>query len=189
MTDQPADMTHLLRRAAEGDADAADRAYAMLYDELRRIARAQRRRVGGGETIRTTAVVNEAYLRLAGRETPGGWNDRKHFLRTAARSMRDLLVDEARRRAAGKRGGDLRRVELDDVMARSGSDPLELLELDAALGKLEAEHPEEFQLAMLRTFAGLGVAEAAETLGLSVRTAERRWRFCRSWLAAELGST
>jgi len=194
MTAPPDEMTRLLRLAADGDVDAANRAYRILYDELRRIATAQRNRIGGGETIRTTAVVHEAYLRLAGRTRSEPWQNRRHFLRTAARSMRDLLVDEARRRAAARRGGGRVPVGLDgiapgheaDLASPVGMDPVDLLSLDAALGRLEAEHPEEYQLAMLRTFAGLRLPEAAETLGLSLRTAERRWRFCRAWLAAAL---
>lgn len=187
MEEQSAEITRLLELAGGGDGDASRRVFALLYDELRRLAAAQRARVRPGETLNTTAVVHEAFLKLVGREG-ASFQGRHHFFCTAARSMRDILVDEARRKMSRKRGGDLRRVELFDVEAALPVSPEQMIDLDGALRKLEADHPDDFQIVMLRYFSGLTVQEAGDVLGLAQRTVERRWRFCRSWLARELGA-
>jgi RNA polymerase sigma factor (TIGR02999 family) len=179
-------VTELLHLAADGDPAAANEVFSLLYGEFRRLAAAQRAHLPVGETLGTTAVVHEAYLRLVGRlDIP--WADRNHFFCAAARSMRDLLVDEARRRSAAKRGGELKRAdpgELETVLTAPAED---VIALDQALRKLEREDEDDHRIVMLRYFAGLTVPETAEVLGLAQRTVERRWRFCRSWLARELG--
>jgi RNA polymerase sigma factor (TIGR02999 family) len=178
-------LTDLLLRAGGGDALAQDEVFRTLYGELRRLAAAQRRRLRPGDTLNTTALVHEAYLRLVGR-VDVGWNGRRHFFWSAARSMRDILVDEARRKSAQKRGGELLRVDLEAEDCVIEFRPRSLLALDAALGKLQREDEDDHRIVMLRYFVGLTVAEVADVLGLPLRTVERRWRFCRSWLAREL---
>jgi RNA polymerase sigma factor (TIGR02999 family) len=131
--------------------------------------------------------VHEAFLKLVGRDGVS-FNGRHHFFCTAARSMRDILVDEARRKTSRKRGGDLQRVELFDVEDRIPVTPEQMIDLDNALRKLEADHADDYQVVMLRYFTGLTVPEVADVLGVAPRTVERRWRFCRSWLTRELGT-
>jgi len=186
MDEERADITQLLELAGGGDGDASRRVFALLYDELRRLAAAQRAPVRAGDTLNTTAVVHEAFLKLVGRDGVS-FNGRHHFFCTAARSMRDILVDEARRKTSRKRGGDLQRVELFDVADRIPVTPEQMIDLDNVLRKLEADHADDFQIVMLRYFTGLTVPEVADVLGLAQRTVERRWRFCRSWLTRELG--
>jgi RNA polymerase sigma factor (TIGR02999 family) len=185
--EERADITQLLELAGGGDGEASRRVFALLYDELRRLAAAQRARVRAGDTLNTTAVVHEAFLKLVGREGVS-FNGRHHFFCTAARSMRDILVDEARRKTSRKRGGDLQRVELFDVEDRIPVTPEQMIDLDNALRKLEADHADDYQIVMLRYFTGLTVPEVADVLGVAQRTVERRWRFCRSWLTRELGT-
>jgi RNA polymerase sigma factor (TIGR02999 family) len=138
-----------------------------------------------GETLGTTAIVHEAYLRLVGR-LDVSWNDRHHFFCTAARSMRDLLVDEARRKSAAKRGGDLKRADPEELERVVTASPEEVIALDLVLQKLEKEDENDHRLVMLRYFAGLTVPEIADVLAMPQRTVERRWQFCRAWLAREL---
>jgi RNA polymerase sigma factor (TIGR02999 family) len=187
MSDERAEITRLLELAGDGDGNASRRVFSLLYDELRRLAAAQRARVRAGETMNTTAVVHEAFLKLVGRQGVS-FNGRHHFFCTAARSMRDILVDEARRKTSRKRGGDLQRVELFDAEDRVTVSPEQMIDLDGALRKLEADHADDYQIVMLRYFTGLTVPEVADVLGMAQRTVERRWRFCRSWLTRELGA-
>ncbi len=178
-------ITTLLRQAGDGDSAAHQKLFEMLYGELRRLAAAQRHRLGGGETLNTTALVHEAYLRLIGR-LDVDWNGRHHFFCTAARSMRDILVDAARRERAQKRGGDLHRVSLEQVERAIEFQPDDLLALHEALQRLEREDATDHELVMLRYFAGLSLPEVSEVMRIPLRTLERRWRFCRAWLAREL---
>lgn len=185
MTDPTPPVTELLHLAADGDAGAASEVFSLLYGELRRLAASQRARLPAGETLGTTAIVHEAYLRMVGKlDVP--WADRHHFFCTAARSMRDLLVDEARRRSSAKRGGDLKRADPDELERVVTASPEDVIALDLALQKLEREDEDDHRIVMLRYFAGLTVPETAGVLGIPQRTVERRWRFCRSWLAREL---
>jgi len=183
---EPLDITGLLNLAAQGNRDAAEEVFPRIYLELKRLARAQRFRAGEGETLRTTALVHEAYLRLAGKERLL-FTGKHHFFCSAARAMRDLVVEGARRKSRKKRGGDLRRVELDDIGQVLDSSPEEILALNAAIEKLAKEDLEDHEILMLRYFAGLSAGEIAGLKGVSARTVERRWRFCRAWLARELG--
>jgi RNA polymerase sigma factor (TIGR02999 family) len=184
---EPEAITRLLNLAAGGDQDAIKTVFPLIYAELKRIARAKRARAGAGDTFRTTALVHEAYMRLAAKEDLA-FNGRHHFYCTAARAMRDLLVEEARRRSRTKRGGDLQRVELDEIGQSLDTPPEDLLALDTALERLKAEDAGDHEIVMLRYFAGLTVEEIAEMKEVSTRTVERRWRFCRAWLARELGA-
>ena len=158
--------------------------FAQLYEELRRLAHLQLRRSGPRPTLNTTALVHEAYLKLAG--AAAEWSGEEHFLSLAARVMRQVLVDYARAQATEKRGGELRRVELVDPA--DGALPLdELLAIDDALQRLEQADPRLAQIVLLRFFAGLTHAEIADVLSLSERSVERDWRKARVFLLADLG--
>lgn len=175
----------MLRRVADGDAAAQSGLFDAIYHDLRRIAHGQRARVGIGETLNTTALVHELYERLA--EKPrDDWSDRRHFFATAAVAMRHILVDEARRQSSQKRGGQHQRIELLDSTEALEVTPEQIAALDAALTKLEADHPKDFEVAMLRYFTGMSALEIGEMLEESGRTVQRRWKFCRSWLSREL---
>jgi RNA polymerase sigma factor (TIGR02999 family) len=166
---------------------AADDELPEVYDELRRIAAAYMRRERPGQTIQATALVHEAYLRLAGAGSP--WNDRRHFLGIAARSMRQILVERARARGAQKRWAGLDRVSLRESLVgagvRSTEDAL-LPALDEALTRLEQIDPEQARLVELRYFVGLSIEETADALELSPATLKRRWALARAWLFREL---
>ena len=185
MPQEAPEFTRLLNDAASGDDEAARRIFPIVYGELKRIAAARRRDVPAGETLRTTALVHEAFLRLV-RRKDGNWDGRSHFFFVAARAIRDILVEEARKKSAAKRGGDLQRVTLDDIGHTLENTPDEVLSLHRALEKLEVEDPDEYRLVMLRYFTGLTVSEIAELQQVSTRTIERRWKYCRAWLAREL---
>ena len=190
---QPA-VTVLLDRVRAGDAAAFDRLVGQLYGELRAIAHAQRRRLGAAETVNTTAVVHEAYAKLGGAAGGADFADRTHFLRVAARAMRDVIVDYARAQHADKRGGGARVLSLDSagldaagpVAAADAFDPAEVLSVDGALADLERLDPEAARVVELRYFAGLSVDETAEALGLSPSTVKRRWAVARAWLYRRL---
>lgn len=146
------------------------------------------RRERPGQTLQATALVNEAYIRLAGASTP--WKSREHFIGVAARSMRQILVDRARARGAQKRWAGLNRVSLTESLVHAQHDDDLLPALDEALSKLEALDPEQARIVELRYFMGLSVEDAAEALGLSPATLKRRWTLARAWLFRELsGST
>lgn len=156
-----------------------------MYDELRRLARAFMRRERPGQTLQATALVHEAYLRLAGAGTP--WTDRKHFLGIAARSMRQILVDRARARGAEKRWAGMDRVSLTESLVGAANEDAMLPALDEALTRLEALDPEQARIVELRYFVGLGIEETAEALDISPATLKRRWALARAWLFKELG--
>jgi RNA polymerase sigma factor (TIGR02999 family) len=180
------EITHLLNQAAAGDTAAAREAFAAIYAELRRLASARAARHPAAGTLQTTALVHEAYLRIVGRH-PDGWQNARHFYFTAARAMRDLLVEDARRKASRKRGGGQERVTFDDLVAAPERGPDALLALDAALADLEGEDPVGHRLVMLRFFAGLPMPEVAGALEVSLSTANRKWRFLRAWLTDRIG--
>jgi RNA polymerase sigma factor (TIGR02999 family) len=184
------DVTRLLDAAAAGDPRAAADLLPLVYAELRKLAAARVAREGPGQTLQATALVHEAYLRLVGAGSAGeGFNNRGHFFGAAAEAMRRILIDRARRRQAAKRGGDLRRVELDAGALLAAPDDQaadDLLALDQALGQLEIEDPAKAQLVKLRYFAGLSIQEAADALGISPATAKRHWIYARSWLYGKL---
>jgi RNA polymerase sigma factor (TIGR02999 family) len=178
------DVTRLLDAAAVGDPKAAADLLPLVYDELRKLAAARLAHEKPGQTLDATALVHEAYLRLVGDQQFAG---RGHFLAAAAEAMRRILIDNARRKLTEKHGGDRRRIDLDDVEPVAPSRAVDLLALDDALTRLAAEDPVKARLVVLRYFAGLSVAEAADALGISRATADRYWAYARTWLYCELG--
>jgi RNA polymerase sigma factor (TIGR02999 family) len=178
-------LTETIVLAKSGDRKAAADLMPLLYGELRALGRALIGRQPPGQSLQATALVHEAYAKLIGREDPG-WDGRGHFFGAAARAMREILVDQARRRAAVKRGGNLKRRDLpsDDLPIES---PVEnILALDEALKKLESQDPEKAQIVMLRFFTGMTMDEIAVELNTSKSSVERQWRFIRAWLYKEL---
>lgn len=178
-------VTQIMQRVRDGDSRAAAELLPLVYAELRRIAAAMMARLPSGQTLQPTALVHEAYLRLVGDADPG-WNSRGHFFAAAAQAMRQLLVEQARRRASLKRGGDRKRVELHDVEATIAAPSTQMLALDQALERLERAQPRKASVIMLHCFAGLTLPETAAALSLSVPTVERDWRFCKALLRAQL---
>jgi RNA polymerase sigma factor (TIGR02999 family) len=158
--------------------------FPLVYDELKRLAAARLAREGKGHSLDATALVHEAYLRLGEASFAG----RSGFFRAAAVAMQRILVDHARRRRAGKRGGGVRTLALDGDRPELGPDPDLILDVDEALARLAVEDPSSAEVARHRLFAGLSIDEAAEALGLSRATAFREWAYARSWLADALGS-
>jgi RNA polymerase sigma factor (TIGR02999 family) len=159
----------------------------LVYDELRRIAAAYMRRERPGQTLQATALVHEAYLRLAGAGTP--WHDKRHFVGIAARSMRQILVERARARGAQKRWAGLDRVSLTDSIAMAADEVGLLPALDDALTRLEQIDPEQARIVELRYFAGLSIEETADALGISPATLKRRWALARAWLFRDLSGS
>ena len=182
------DVTQLLEAAAAGDTQAADRLLPLVYDELRKLAAAKMLHERPGQTLDSTALVHEAYLRLAGRgPEPAGFANRAHFFAAAAEAMRRILIENARRKRRDKRGGDRQRVDLDAVAPDVSGPTLDVLALDEALGQLAAEDARKASLVRLRYFAGLSLEVAAECLGVSRATASREWAYARAWLYDRLG--
>ena len=192
VSDLPAgEVTVLLRAWRAGDEDAYRRVTAILYDELRRQAAHYMRRKRSGDALQTTALVHEAFIRLAGARQVD-WQDRKHFLAIAARTMRRVLVDVARAQSASKRGSGAIHVPLDSSLeAGGGPSPLDLIALDRALESLAKLDARKVQVVELRFFAGLTVEETAQVLDVAPDTVARDWRMSRTWLLRELhgGST
>ncbi|HKE02627.1 MAG TPA: sigma-70 family RNA polymerase sigma factor [Blastocatellia bacterium] len=179
----PQQITQLLLAWGQGNEAARDQLIPLIYDELRRLARKHLRRERPGHTLQTSALVNEAYLRMAGQSV--SWQGRAHFFGIAARLMRQILVDHARLRDNAKHGGDWRRVSLD--AADVGQDQTtDILALDEALQALAQMSPQQSRVIELRFFGGLTIAETAEVLGVSHSTVEREWRVARAWLWREL---
>lgn len=181
------EITRWLRRSAEGDEKALDRLFPLLYDDLRRIAHRRLRAERPGHTLDTTALVNEAYLRLVG-GSGATWESRVHFFAVAAKVMRHILVDYARRRRAEKRGGGAVRVSLQDDMVVEEPRIDDLLALDEALTALSERHERMGEVVEYRFFGGMTVKEAAQALDVSVRTVERDWRRAKAYLYRELAS-
>lgn len=184
---EPSQVTRILDAIDAGEKGARDRLLPIVYQELRQIARARMRTERPDHTLQTTALVHEAYIRLLGREDLR-WESRAHFFNTAARAMRRILIDRARRRLRRKRGGDRRRVELDSSVGSYEASPEELLALDQALERLEALDGDMTAVVRLRYFAGLSIEETALALDVSQRTVSRLWTGARAWLHAELST-
>lgn len=177
-------LTTLLGAVQEGQPGAADELMKLIYGELRQIAQHKMGQMFVGHTLQPTALVHEAFLRMFGGDKPS-WENRHHFFWAAARAMRDILVERARRHKTQKRGGDRTRVELtDDLTLTVESD--ELLALNEALDRLEQTNSEAARVVMLRFFAGLNHDESAAALGISSASVRRRWTFARAWLHKEL---
>jgi RNA polymerase sigma factor (TIGR02999 family) len=181
-------LTRLLNLAAAGDAQAALEVMPRIYDELRRIAKAKRRSAVPGETLRTTALIHEAYIRIVDRE-PDGWQARSHFFYAAARAMRDILVEDSRKRTAAKHGGDQVRVTLEDAGISVDAPPEQVLSLNRCIERLESDDDLGHKIVMFRFFVGMTTAEIADALHTPVRTVERKWTFLRAWLASELAAS
>ena len=180
------DVTRILSAIEQGDPQAAEQLLPLVYDELRKLAAQRLAQERPGQTLQATALVHEAYLRLVDPDGAARWNSRGHFFAAAAEAMRRILVENARRKRRLKRGGDRRRIDLDQLRPVADSAPDDLLALDEALTRLAARDPRRAELVKLRFFAGLTMPEAARALGLSLATAERHWTFARTWLYAEL---
>lgn len=177
-------LTTLLDAVRAGRPDAFERVFAQVYDELRRLAHVVRG--GRGATLNTTALVHEAYVKLAGADALAAEN-RLHFMRIAARAMRQVLVNAAERRTAAKRGGDQADITLDEAVKAGAVDAAGLLAVHEAVTRLETMDPRQAQVVECRYFAGLTIQETAGALGVSVPTVNREWRLARAWLARELG--
>lgn len=182
---EPGQVTQILEAIGAGDAEAKDRLLPVVYQELRRIARARMAGERAEHTLQPTALVHEAYIRLLGTQNPR-WESRAHFYTAAAEAMRRILIEWARRRARLKRGGDRRRVELDSSVGSYQPTSEELLALDEALTRLELLDCEMSQVVKLRYFAGLSIEETAHALQTSERTVSRLWSGARAWLYSEL---
>lgn len=184
-SDDSSQISQVLAAVAQGDARAAERLLPLVYDELRKLARWQMMKAPPGQTLQPTALVHEAWLRLAGDNEPR-FQNRAHFFGAAGEAMRRILVDRAREKKALKRGGDLRRVELDAVELASPMPDDELLALDEALDRLATVDARAAEMVKLCFFVGLTQEEAAQELGVSLSTAERIWGFARAWLLREI---
>jgi len=185
-------VSRLLLDLRAGDQDALNQLLPLVYHQLHTLAQQQRRRWTGDETLDTTALVHEAYLRLAGDSSPA-WESRAHFLAVASRAMRHILVDYAKQRRRAKRGGDRDRVSLEEIEAvlESGSDPTDagseaLIALDVALDRLEGRDPRQSRIVECRFFTGMSILETAEALGISPATVKRGWTMAQAWLHREL---
>jgi len=182
------DVTRILSAIEQGDPSAAEQLLPLVYDELRQLAAQRLAREKPGQTLEATALVHEAYLRLVDSEQAQQFNSRGHFFAAAAEAMRRILVESARRKGRLKRGGGLARLDLGAAEEAAVPEVREdLLALDEALTKLAAADPQAARLVELRYFGGLPVAEAARSLGVSPRTADRLWAFARAWLLREVG--
>jgi RNA polymerase sigma factor (TIGR02999 family) len=175
----------LLEAVRAGREDAADELMELVYEELRRLARGKMAGVPPGDTLQPTALVHEAYLRLF-RKDNVGWPDRGHFFKAAARAMRDIVVDEARKHLRLKRGGDRRRLTLEEAITSVEAQPEDLVALNECLEQLAARDRISGEVVMLRYFAGLTIEETARALDISPSTVDRHWRFARAWLSSRI---
>lgn len=175
----------MLRAAGEGDLKAAADLMPLVYSELRELAKARMAHLAPGNTLQPTALVHEAYVRLVGKDDVG-WHSRGHFFGAAAQAMRQILIEQARRKGSKKHGGDHRRHDVADVEPTIEPPSQDLLALDAALKELEAAEPRQGKIVMLRYFAGFSNDETAAALEVSLRTVERDWRFIRAFLFDQL---
>jgi RNA polymerase sigma factor (TIGR02999 family) len=182
------DVTHLIEQIESGDPNAAEHLLPLVYEELRKLASKKLSKEKPGQTLQTTVLVHEAYLRLVDTDQPQQWNGRSHFFGAAAEAMRRILVENARRKQAQKHGGQMQRLELDVATAVAEELSDDLLAVDEALTRLEEQWPEKAKLVKLRYFAGLTIPEASQAMKISTATAERHWRFARAWLHSQLKS-
>jgi len=177
-------ITMLIASARQGDKHAAESLLPLVYDELRELAKAKMANEPQGQTIQATALVHEAYLRVAEPNDPG-WDNRRHFFAAAAEAMRRILIDRARKKCRPKHGGDRNRVQFEEeIPVEAPYD--DVIDVDNAIRKLEARSPRQGLIIKLRYFAGLNSEETAKAVGISLATQERDWRFIKAWLAEEL---
>ena len=171
----------MLGEVEQGKTRASERLLPLVYDELRRMAAARLARLPPGQTLQPTALVHDAYLRLVG-GGPVSWQCRGHFFGAAAIAMRDILVEQARRKGRIKRGGGQKKVELSDAVSADDSGEIDVISLSEALERLGAEDSRKQEIVMLRYFTGLSIEETAEALGISPATVKREWNYARAWL-------
>jgi len=181
------DVTQILEQIESGDPSAAEHLLPLVYEELRKLAAAKLAQEKPGQTLQATALVHEAYMRLVNVEQAQHWDSRGHFFAAAGEAMRRILINRARDRMRLKRGGRRRRIDLDQIEIALDTPDDELIALDEALECLTAEDPVCGDLVKLRFFAGLNLKEAAATLGIPRRTADRHWAYARAWLFDRLG--
>ncbi len=181
------EITRIMSAIEQGNPEAAGQLLPFVYDELRRLAAQRLAQEKPGQTLQPTALVHEAYLRLLGEEgVAQSWDGRGHFFAAAAEAMRRILIENVRRKAAAKHGGQARRVSFDEALSINEEEPDRLVALDEALAELEKHDPQAAQLVKLRFFAGLTHQQAAEVLGITRRAADRLWALARAWLHQRL---
>lgn len=184
----PEDPREEVTQILEANADplqTATRLLPLVYDELRKLARAQAARKAPGQTLQPTALVHEAYMRLVGKADPG-WEGKSHFFAAAARAMRDIRIEEARRKDTLKRGGNCKQVDLEEAEAQALQPRHDDLALQAAIERLEQADPRKGAIVNYRYYVGLTAQQTARMLGISVSTVEREWRYISSWLKTQL---
>jgi RNA polymerase sigma factor (TIGR02999 family) len=180
------DVTQILTGIERGDSAAAEKLLPIVYEELRRLARQKLAHEKPGQTLQATALVHEAYLRLVDTEQEQHFNSRGHFFVAAAETMRRILVENARRKQQVRRGGDRERLPIDMLEVAADDPSVDLLALDDSLHRLEERDAPAAKLVKLRYFAGMTMPQAADALGMSLRTAERNWTYARTWLHRDL---
>ncbi len=180
------EVTRILSAIEQGDSQAAEQLLPLVYDDLRKLAAQRLAQDKPGQTLQATALVHDAYLRLVDVDKAQNWNSRGHFFAAAAEAMRRILVENARRKRSLKRGGDLRRVDLEAAVSLAADTGPDIIDLEEALTRLAAEDPAKAELVKLRFFAGLTIAQTAEVLGISRDTATRHWAFAKVWLYSAL---
>jgi len=181
------DVTQVLAAIQQGDINAADKLLPLVYEELRKLAAHKMANEAAGQTLQPTALVHEAWMRLAGKENPR-FENRGHFFAAAAEAMRRILIEKARRKRALRHGGGQQRVDFEDVQLASPSDDDQLLAVNEALEKLAVRNKVEAELVKLRYFVGMTLEQSAEVLGISARTADNYWAHARAWLFREIKS-
>jgi RNA polymerase sigma factor (TIGR02999 family) len=179
-------VSQVLSAIARGDPHAAEQLLPLVYDDLRTLAAQKMARETPGQTLQATALVHEAYLRLVDKEQAQEWTNRGHFFAAAAEAMRRILVERARHKQTLKAGGDYSRKHLQEIEVAAAGPDVDLLALNEALDKLEAQDKRKAQLVKLRFFAGLTIDEAAMALGISTSTADNDWAYARCWLRLEI---
>ncbi len=184
MSEVMGDVTKILSEIESGNASAADELLPLVYDELRKLAAARLANESEGLTLQPTALVHEAWLKLAGSNQ--AWSGRGHFFSAAAEAMRRILIDRARKRRRARHGGGWTRIDLEAVELAAATDEDTLLAMNEALEKFSQESSNKAELVKLRYFGGLTLSEAADALGISVATAKRHWAYARAWLLCEL---
>jgi RNA polymerase sigma factor (TIGR02999 family) len=180
------ELTVILNRVEQGDPQAAAELLPLVYQELRKLAAARMANEAAGHTLQPTALVHEAWLRLAGSDADVQFANRAHFFAAAAEAMRRILIERARRKGAEKRGGNWQRIDLDNVDIAADADDATLLLVNEALEKLAGEDASAAEIAKLRFFGGLTMEEAGKVLGVTDRTAKRYWAYARAWLFDEI---
>jgi RNA polymerase sigma factor (TIGR02999 family) len=179
------ELTKILHATAQGDANAASKLLPLVYDELRQLAARKMAQESGTQTLQPTALVHEAWLRLGGDEQPT-WQNRTHFFCAAAEAMRRILIDRARSKQARRHGGGQERVGVDEVEIVAPMKDDELLAVNEALDRFSQHAPQKAEMVKLRYFAGMGLKEAGQVLGISEPTAVRWWNYSRTWLYQEI---